>query len=118
MVALVHLGHDVLELAVIEHAHVHMLNGKHLRGRGGSQESLVCVSGGKQEGNEEKANPVAPLAVIVPGRIQSLNLSGLLGDSDSARGASASTYPDPSHCLPTVVANVDGDSDLLAMAVN
>ena len=86
MVALVHLGHDVLELAVIEHAHVHMLNGKHLRGRGGSQESLKCVGGGKQEGNEEKANPVAPLAVIVPGRIQSPNLSGLWGDSDSARG--------------------------------
>ena len=114
MVALVHLGHDVLELAVIEHAHVHMLNGKHLRGRGGSQESLMCVGGGKQEGNEEKANPVVPLAVIVPGRIQSLNISGLWG----LWGASASTYPDPSHCLPAVVANVDGDSDLLAMAVN
>lgn len=31
MVALIYLGHDVLEFAVIKHAHVHMLDGEHLR---------------------------------------------------------------------------------------
>lgn len=33
LVRLIHVGDNVLELAIVEHAHVHMLNGKHLRER-------------------------------------------------------------------------------------